>query len=781
MFPCVQHTPLVVRMRALKTALIWVVSPVAVAAAPADAQNPVSRAPADSLAYGMEILTRERWMHGRQQSRFSPFGEERGRLLIDSIRSESSTRRYYLSIGNTAFGRDSALVVVGPSNREPEIRLGLATFKQLSFRYPGDSARFAKSRREQTGVAELRIRDLVPSLPPAAPRVGLSWRDTIAREASDGPYRRAFRGTRVSRITGETVVDGRRVWIVRDSANVHYEDARLEEERTVDTVFISRSASGTIRGVQFLDAALPLFLLREDTTALRGDATLRYPDGRTLRTPARYERMRSWKLYEPRAHAAYLAERRAAEARQYGGMVLVPSSSLERRLMENDVGARDSLIPEWRRTSDPNKAAEILRLLSWLRSESSRELVARVRIDAGDTAFLYQQLADRAFTAKSPPDSADVPAMLRFMEDPSIAWGFNLSRDWLYENLVQAMTTWPSAAQTSSDDRVACAPSACRLLAEQWRSAREPRLRDVGLVALFSMDPRRWADTVLALDLRRHPLLRPAKMLAMGTVATWQVASRPPMPPPNSDARAWLAWMNGGGRGLSFVEWHRTAIRMFALGTGRDIVGELQRSYHTATSDSARLVFGTMLRGLGALRLTEAELVEAFTSGVQTRIDLARGEVVASLSRSGTPMLPQHAALLIDRLIAAVVNSTPLWRDIIPNPGRSSVLPGMHGGSGRILFDSDSVPESVRASWAGRVEFISKSEWNRREPREGGMFYSPHPVVVWGRFARVRLTLSERIGTVAGSAPRAYAAGVTYYLMDLNGEWVIVASEGWIT
>src|SRR5262245_40038026 len=120
--------------------LAGIVLVVGIAAAPADAQSPAPRAATDSFAYAMEVLSGERWMHGRQQSRFSPFGaEERWRLVIDSVRVAGGTRRLYLSIGNTASGRDSALVVVGPSNREPEIRLGLATFTRRSFAYPGDS------------------------------------------------------------------------------------------------------------------------------------------------------------------------------------------------------------------------------------------------------------------------------------------------------------------------------------------------------------------------------------------------------------------------------------------------------------------------------------------------------------------------------------------------------------------------------------------------------------------------------------------------------------------
>ena len=758
-----------------------------------------SSRPRDSIAFAMEVQVRERWMHGRQQSRFTPFGGEPERFVIDSIRTDGSTRRLYLTIGRTAFGPDSAVVRFGPANRHPEIRLGLATFSR-NIQYPPDSADFARSRRSQIGVHEGHLWDFVPSLPPAAPRIGLSWTDTIAYGAADVEYRRSLRGTRISRITRDTVVAGRRLWVVRDSANVRYEESYLEQERTLDTnVVISRSASGPIVGTQLLDLELPAFRSREDTTRLRGEATLRYPDGRVFRTPARYERMRSWRLYDAEAYASYVAQRRAVQQREYGGMVMVPTNDLERRLSTGDVAARDSLVREWQRTEDPDRAQDVIRLLSrWSRREDFEQSLDRMRLAAGDTAFLYQKLADRAYY-RGPTDSVDVRAMLPFMEEPSIAWAFNLSRDWLYENLAQAMTEWPRAAANSNDDRVSCTVSACRMLAAQFRTAREPRVRDVALVALFSMDPRRWSDTVLARDVHQHPLLRSAQSLAQGVGARWIAASKAPLPPPNSDARAWLEWMNGidpkyaaatAGQPFArrpgatpafrFEPPHRTAIRMYSLRTGRDVVAELQRSYRSATSDSARYVFGAMLQRLGTLALTPDETAQAFASRVPARVELARSSLQYG---SWQPAPTATTAVLIDRLIAAVVSSTPLWRPLMENERGSSRgnLPGIHGGSARIYVAADSVPDSLRAKWAGRVAFVSRSEWSRRDPREGGVFYTPSPIVAWGPFVRVTLNLAERVSRSADAAPEAYAAGTTYYLMQLDGEWVIIAQEGWIT
>src|SRR6185295_10270000 len=139
------------------------------------------------------------------------------------------------------------------------------------------------------------------------------------------------------------------------------------------------------------------------------------PDGRVFRTPARYERMRSWRLYDAEAWATYVAQRSAAAQRAFGGMVIVPSNDLERRLAAGDIAARDSLVREWQRTNDPDRALELIRLLSrWSRREAFAKDFDRMRFAAGDTAFLYQKLADRAYS-DGPADSVDVRAMLRFM------------------------------------------------------------------------------------------------------------------------------------------------------------------------------------------------------------------------------------------------------------------------------------------------------------------------------------------------------------------------------
>lgn len=762
----------------------------------------------------IEHQVRERWMHARQLPRFSPFKVSQSWLVVDSIRGDAGGRRLHLSMRGSGGALDTARIITDGTGRVRQMRLGLAPFSRRGFPTPGDSARWLEWRRFRVlgGIAlpESRFWDIVPTFPQQTPRIGMSWTDTLAREATDGPFfRQSMRGTRTSRVTGDTVVDGRRLWVVHDSTYVRYEEHHLERERTLDTTAqVSRVAAGIVRGAHLYDPDVGLFKRRDDTTSLSGEAVLRYPDGRVFRTPARYDRTRRWDLYDAQGHAARLAQLREESRRRNGGMVMVAANELERRLAGGEAQAIDSLVAAWLATTDPDEAVRLFGLLSrWGGRDTAFTVrLESLRLSAGDTAYLHVLLARRAYNRSRPFDTPDVRTMLRFMEDPAALWSLGLSRDHLYENLAQALTSWPPAAADSAGPAyVACTIPACEMLAEQRRAAREPRTRDVALVALFSRDPARWADTILALAEPRRPLLRRAANLAKGIGATWDAASKAVMPDPGSDWRTWLQWMDGRdsvqlaawaarraslpGRMRSdtvarvrFEETHRTAIRMYVAQTGRDITGELKRGYAAAESDSGRLVFGSMLQGLGELRLAEDDMAAAFTSGVPARITLARGALLSRFRESGSVSDGSVAAPFIDRLIAATVSAEPLWRFADTTARALGVgRPMLHAPAKRVFVNSEGLPEPLFARWNTRVEIMSPAEWSGRDAREAGVFYTFAPVRAWGRFVRVQVTVSERLARPEGQAPAQYASSNTYYLMELDGEWVVVAAEGWIT
>jgi hypothetical protein len=383
--------------------------------------------PVQPVELAIEQNTRERWLHARQQPRFTRFTESRSWLLIDSLRGNTGgERRMYLTLGRSANGRDSALVVFGSDGRVASLHVGLSPRSRPAFS-------FALTRLFASGPPpEPRLWDIVPTFRPSPARRGARWTDTLAREAENGGFRQSTRGARVSTIIGDTLVNGRRLWVVRDSAHVRFEERLLEGERTLDTmVTVTRVAEGFIRGRSLYDPDLGLFRERFDSTELSGEAVLRYPGQRNFPTAARYERFRRCDLYDSAGYVARGTELNAASARASGGMVLVPTTDLERRLSRGDTLARDSVFAEWQRSDDPHRREQLFTLLTRWRGVT--RLLDSIRVAGGDTAYLYGWLARRAVSLTEPTRPDEVRQMIAFMEDPGLAFSLGQSRDVLYE------------------------------------------------------------------------------------------------------------------------------------------------------------------------------------------------------------------------------------------------------------------------------------------------------------------------------------------------------------
>src|SRR5690606_5762721 len=143
----------------------------------------------------------------------------------------------------------------------------------------------------------------------------------------------------------------------------------------------------------------------------------------------------------------------------------------------------------------------------------------------------------------------------------------------------------------------------------QSESEGDPRLRDLGLIARFALDPRGGEAAILRREQEGSAMVRPAAQLLRGVGATWALAAQLPLPREDAPWRDWLAWMGGTrtdlpappstlpANSLRFESSHRLAILFFEARTGRPVVQELHRRHDTAPSDSARLVFGTILHG----------------------------------------------------------------------------------------------------------------------------------------------------------------------------------------
>ncbi len=761
----------------------------------------------DSIPLGsraFEIETRDRWMHGGEKAEFTAFREGRRGVYRDSLPSPSARPRT-LAVHFPAFSGSIASVRlrVGPAGRVTATEVAWPIPQRRPNQTAADSADLARLMLrgagyddERISLPEERLWGMVPPLPPSGVRAGLRWTDTIDLSAERDGFRQALSGERISTVAGDTVVAGRRLWIVHDTARVRYDERSQEQERTLDTlVTIDRSTAGTIVGTHLLDSATGFFELRSDTTRLAGEATLRYPDGREFSTPARYERSRRWTLYDSAAYAARIATLQAERDAGYGGMVLIPDSPLERRLAAGDPLLQDSLLTAWQNTSDPDERERLLRLLDYWNDQSpdADGKVLRTRWIAGDTAGVIREIASGALYGSSRHFGVDTIRMiLPFMADPGLAFAFGLDRDTFYETLGQGLLWKPPAIMPDTGEW-ACTLEACRLLAEQWESAREPRLRDVGLIAHLVLAPARWSDTVLARAAAGSTLLEPAVQVVRGVGATWISASKMPLPEPEAGWRAWLEWMNGTDPGYvsptgeppsGGVRWersHEIGLRFYAARTGRDVVDEMRRAFQSASSDSARLVYGTVLLGVGEHRPDPRSVAARLQSERPAAFELARREFHA-LFDAPSAADPTAQVSVINDLLSAVLSGSEPWQLVSPRVRHRGFGPILHTNAERPVFlVADSLPYAVRERWADRVKLISTPEMQARSDRLPGVYFFPSSVERAGPFARVNIDYSERQARGLEETPIGYAGGLTVYLLESGGRWLLAGVEQWVT
>jgi hypothetical protein len=717
-------------------------------------------------AHAIEVHVSERRMNGREQPRFTPFSESDHWLFVDSLHRTSGAPEVFISFG----------VPSGP-------------------------------RRSTGTTPEARLRDVLPSFHPARLVPGARWSDSVFSSVDSLGTQQTLAGTRVSRLVRDTTIDGNRLWIVADTTVARYDERALREERTLDTlVAITRTGSATIHGRMIYDAALGLARVRDDTLSVTGEAVLRYPDGRRFSTPARDERIRHAVLFDAAAYRARRAAIRAEEERRYsGGVVMVATDSLDRRMAKGDTTARDSLLRLWRRARQPNEYDGLYgRLALWNRGDAAfLRRLEETRIADGDTVFLLDRLAREEYRERHGGiDTTQMRRLIAVLSDPGLLFAFGIERDPFYEDLAQTLYMYPPAAIRDTA-RWPCTPAACRMLAEQYPAASEPRLRRVALIARFVLDPRAWTDTLVAHASESASLFSGPLMLARGIGATWPAASQRPIPPPGADWHAWTDWMNGKDSAwarahptppalsatlsspLRFGDMHATAIRFTEARTGRDIVGELRRQLAQTTSDSARLVYEYMLTNLGELQPTAQSVAALLRSSSPARRGLGVQEVEKLFDGPTDRADAATTDSLQDVLIAtALEHHGKRWRSLQPEPSappRAAPPPMREAPNEQTFLLADSISPGLRAKWAPHVPVITKADWDKRSDRDGGTLFTLTSVSRVGPFARLGVDSFGRIPRQPTQAPWLYYAHTTYYLMDLDGEWVMVTMERWIT
>jgi hypothetical protein len=469
----------------------------------------------------------------------------------------------------------------------------------------------------------------------------------------------------------------------------------------------------------------------------------------------------------------------------------VEPGGIEARLRDGDVSLRDSLISVLRRIQDP---AEWQRLRGLIRysSPAARVLALDIALEEGDTAWVMSELSTDAFWPRQPTDTALLQFLQPVMSDPAVALALGVPRDDAYENLRDVLVRWPPEFDDVTPAR-ACTPAACRMLASFADTAAEPRLRDLGLIARFSLEPRAWADEVTRRAQAGSVMLQPAAALIRGVGSTSMNASRRPLPAADANWRDWLDWADGRNPARPALpnphaqpnrpyvqDSHRLAIRIHEALTGRPVRTELRAAFEQATEDSARLVFGGILRGIGELSPSDPDdLARQLRTGSEAERNLARREL-PELMRSAPHADSATTFELINHVLAMTIERAPAW-PTLEAPAGTPLTTSPAASDVAMVIISDGLPAAILERWASRARFVTAAEAGALDPRTARRTVSAGNVTTVGSFAVVSWSFSEWLPRASNQTPRGYAGGSTYFLLRTESGWVIVSQSAWIT
>jgi hypothetical protein len=690
-------------------------------------------------------VQRDRWIHSSQRDATVAFDLQLASVTINAISATPTGRVFEVAQSNQVTGT----VAFDSVGRLTSITAGFLAPARTAARPPADVARSELARRfEQMSQMDghlwlpaARFWTLTYTFRPPSLSVGANWSDTLDLRSSDGDLAQEMQAVRRSVIVGDTMVNGERLWLVRDTSTVRL----LERFPPIDRDAIrTRDVTGVEVGLTAWDAATRLPRWRDDSLRAEGSVRDLLPDGRTIVTDARYER--------------------------------------SRRIDVVPVTQREAFIVAFRAADTTRRAA---------RSDT----LSSVLLATGDTAAALRVLA-HAFPYAARLGAADAGLIVTALSDPARAQSWNANSHFLEADTRRRLLA-PVPALTADTATWRCLPEACRTLAAAWHGARERDLRSLALVANFALEPRRWADTVIAEFPRDTARLQEAVWLIRGVGGTWPASSHAPLPEPGATWQDWVEWMDGSnpnfprvalpGRDTTtpavrfrFGDGHRQAIRMRELLTGRNVERELQLSLATATDDTARSVFRSLLTSLGATQESADVIAERISSPDPVVRDAARREVNhllnrASVADSATTRSVQAAVL------EAVIDGTGPLSEVREN-GRP-LLPRYTARTGDSVFiRAYRLHPDLRARWSSFGTMLADSAAAVPTDVAPVSVFEPGLVHRDGPFVRVSIGFWQWVpGARAAPSPGAWATDHVLDLMWNGARWVLVNGSQLIT
>ena len=381
---------------------------------------------------------------------------------------------------------------------------------------------------------------------------GVTWTDTLSFSVEPGEeWLETLDGIWRHQVVGDTLVNGRHLPLVQTTAELRHRSFESVPDAGMEgNLVVERALSGQLVGRAAVDTVLGLRALGADSSAWEGIATLHTQDGRSFDAPLRYQRIRVWRLADSTAWAAVQDSIRAERRRQDTGMLGLPVTELQERLLRGDSALGDSLRTRWQETDDPDERWTVEGLLrGWGdrvpgRRDDILAWLEDARLELGDTATLLAARLDGGSWLDS-LTGEDLDELLPYLDDLGRLWEIGVTPRWTYSTLATGLLDDTPLLEPDTA-KWNCTPAACERVISLLETASEPRLRDVALVAAFARDPAAWYERLRTRADSGSLVVREALQMGDGVGAT-----RGDMVPPlmHPGERGSLGWVGRFGSG----------------------------------------------------------------------------------------------------------------------------------------------------------------------------------------------------------------------------------------
>ena len=318
---------------------------------------------------------------------------------------------------------------------------------------------------------------------------------------------------RSSRMLRDTIVSGRRAYVVRDSTAITTEHAVLRPSRFHKTVErVRESVRGTIIGIRLVDAETHRAFLMRDTLTMQGTIVSDDGLGGAFRSPLFLSSTRTSTLHDAFWQSAIPREpfdMVRYDATRPQPLTRAGRDSLFARFdVARSLGARDSI-----------RAALLARIADDATSDTATWRRVRSRsLAVGDTASIIARLTDGVQYRDLSIAAADYRMLRPSLADAATAFRNGVDRELLALNLLDLLMRKPPVLAADGAPPV-CRPDACAAMRADVRSG-QPGLQAVGLVAAMVSDPRVWTDSVIAYAATNPFLATRALWFAQGVAST---------------------------------------------------------------------------------------------------------------------------------------------------------------------------------------------------------------------------------------------------------------------